>query len=41
VATTPGIDFDLGRGERFVRFSYAGDRSAIARACERLAGWQV
>jgi aspartate/methionine/tyrosine aminotransferase len=41
VATTPGIDFDLDRGERFVRFSYAGDGSAIARACERLAGWQV
>ena len=25
VASTPGIDFDLGRGDRFVRFSYAGD----------------
>jgi aspartate/methionine/tyrosine aminotransferase len=41
VATTPGIDFDLGRGERFVRFSYAGEQSAITRACERLAGWHV
>ncbi len=41
VATTPGIDFDLGRGDRFVRFSYAGGRSAITRACELLAGWQV
>ena len=41
VATTPGIDFDLGRGDRFVRFSYAGGRSAITRACELLAGWEV
>ncbi len=41
VATTPGIDFDLGRGQRFVRFSYAGGRSAITRACELLAGWQA
>jgi aspartate/methionine/tyrosine aminotransferase len=41
VATTPGIDFDLGRGDRFVRFSYAGECSAITRACDLLAGWQV
>ena len=41
VATTPGIDFDLTRGERFVRFSYAGDHAAIVRACERLAHWSV
>jgi aspartate/methionine/tyrosine aminotransferase len=39
IATTPGIDFDLGRGDRFVRFSYAGDAADIARACELLAGW--
>jgi aspartate/methionine/tyrosine aminotransferase len=41
VATTPGIDFDLGRGDQFVRFSYAGGRFAIDRACELLAGWRV
>ena len=41
VASTPGIDFDLGRGDRFVRFSYAGERSAITRACERLADWRM
>lgn len=40
VATTPGLDFDLERGHRFVRFSYAGDRSHIERACELLAGWR-
>lgn len=39
VACTPGIDFDLGRGHRFVRFSYAGGRDDIERACELLAGW--
>jgi aspartate/methionine/tyrosine aminotransferase len=40
VAVTPGIDFDLSRGERFVRFSYAGDAASITRACELLAGWR-
>jgi aspartate/methionine/tyrosine aminotransferase len=39
VATTPGIDFDLTRGERFVRFSYAGAEADIAEACRRLASW--
>jgi aspartate/methionine/tyrosine aminotransferase len=39
VATTPGIDFDLTRGERFVRFSYAGAEADIAEACRRLAAW--
>jgi aspartate/methionine/tyrosine aminotransferase len=40
VATTPGIDFDLARGDRFVRFSYAGDTDSIGRACDLLGGWQ-
>jgi aspartate/methionine/tyrosine aminotransferase len=40
VATTPGIDFDLARGDRFVRFSYAGDTDSIGRACELLGGWR-
>ena len=40
VATTPGLDFDLARGHRFVRFSYAGERAHIERACELLAGWR-
>lgn len=40
VATTPGEDFDLDRGNRFVRFSYAGDTDDIALAVERLQGWR-
>jgi aspartate/methionine/tyrosine aminotransferase len=40
VAATPGIDFDLARGDRFVRFSYAGDAVEIGQACELLAGWR-
>ena len=39
VAATPGIDFDLARGARFVRFSYASDEAPLVEACERLAGW--
>jgi aspartate/methionine/tyrosine aminotransferase len=39
VATTPGVDFDLDRGHRFVRFSYAGAEADIAEACRRLAAW--
>jgi aspartate/methionine/tyrosine aminotransferase len=40
VATTPGLDFDLARGERFVRFSYAGPSNDVAEACTLLGGWQ-
>lgn len=40
VATTPGIDFDLQRGHRYVRFSYAGTRQHIERACELLGQWK-
>ena len=39
LATTPGVDFDLARGHRYVRFSYAGSTSTIVEACRRLAGW--
>jgi aspartate/methionine/tyrosine aminotransferase len=39
VAATPGLDFDLARGHRFVRFSYAGAAADIAEACDRLAQW--
>ena len=39
VAATPGSDFDLARGHRFVRFSYAGNADDIAEACERLRQW--
>ena len=34
MATTPGLDFDLARGEQFVRFSYAGPTDDIAAACD-------
>ncbi|MEO5901468.1 MAG: aminotransferase class I/II-fold pyridoxal phosphate-dependent enzyme, partial [Ilumatobacteraceae bacterium] len=40
VATTPGLDFDLARGERFVRFSYAGPTADIIESCALLAEWQ-
>ncbi len=37
VAATPGVDFDPARGDRYVRFSYAGDREEINRALDLLA----
>jgi len=40
VAVTPGLDFDLARGHRFVRFSYAGHAQHIAEALERLQAWR-
>ena len=40
VAATPGLDFDLARGERFVRFSYAGPTDVVAQACELLSRWK-
>jgi aspartate/methionine/tyrosine aminotransferase len=39
IAATPGIDFDLARGARFVRFSYAGDGDALVEAGRRLQAW--
>ncbi|MGB8860200.1 MAG: aminotransferase class I/II-fold pyridoxal phosphate-dependent enzyme, partial [Ilumatobacteraceae bacterium] len=39
VAATPGLDFDLARGQHFVRFSYAGNAGDIAEACDRLQQW--
>jgi aspartate/methionine/tyrosine aminotransferase len=41
VATTPGVDFDLVRGHRFVRFSYSGREEDIAEGCRRLAAWST
>ena len=40
VAATPGIDFDPARGNRFVRFSFAGSEADIAKAVERLKAWR-
>lgn len=39
VATTSGIDFDLARGGRYVRFSYAGTGDDVGEAVNLLAGW--
>ena len=39
VAATPGIDFDPERGQRWVRFSFAGDGDQIAEAVHRLTRW--
>ena len=40
VAAAPGKDFDGGRGNRFVRFSFAGSTETMASAAERLAAWR-
>ncbi len=40
VATTPGIDFDPFKGDRFVRFSFAGTTADMEEACTRLAAWR-
>ena len=39
IAATPGVDFDEARGNRFMRFSYAGTTADMADAVERLRGW--
>jgi aspartate/methionine/tyrosine aminotransferase len=39
VAVTPGIDFDAARGNRFLRFSYAGATADMAEAARRLKVW--
>lgn len=40
VAATAGVDFDLQRGQEYMRFSYAGRGDHIEQACELIAGWQ-
>ena len=35
-----GLDFDEARGQRFVRFSYAGSTSDMREGARRLMGWQ-
>jgi aspartate/methionine/tyrosine aminotransferase len=39
VAATPGVDFDPFRGQRFVRFSFAGREDEVAQAAQRLRRW--
>jgi aspartate/methionine/tyrosine aminotransferase len=40
VAATPGVDFDAERGNRYVRFCYAGTTADMAEAARRLKGWR-
>ncbi len=40
VAVTPGIDFDRRRGNRYVRFSFAGGETEIAEALDRIGAWR-
>jgi len=39
VATTPGVDFDVARGQSYVRFSFAGSGRDMAEAAARLKRW--
>lgn len=39
IAATPGSDFDPARGNRFVRFSFAGSTRDIHAACHQLKAW--
>ena len=39
VATTPGTDFDSGRGHRALRISFAGSTDDMAEAARRLIRW--
>ncbi len=40
VAATPGIDFDPARGNRFMRFSFAGPTAEIESAAQALVDWR-
>lgn len=36
VAVTPGLDFDVERGHRYLRFSFAGSQQTIKRALDKI-----
>ena len=40
VAATPGVDFDPERGDRSLRFSFAGATETMAEAARRLVAWR-
>ncbi len=40
IAAASGVDFDMARGHRTVRFSYCGPEADIAEAVERLKRWR-
>ncbi len=39
LAITPGVDFDLQRGGRFVRFSFCGSAEEVERGCDAFLNW--
>jgi len=39
VAAAPGVDFDPLRGNRYLRFSFAGPEAEMAEAARRLKAW--
>jgi aspartate/methionine/tyrosine aminotransferase len=39
VAVTPGVDFDTARGNKYVRFCYAGTTERMQEAAKRLNSW--
>ena len=39
VALTPGLDFDLNRGESWMRFSFAGNHQRMIEGFDRLDHW--
>lgn len=41
VACTPGVDFDLQRGDHHLRFSYAGPTAEVSEAADRLTHWSA
>jgi aspartate/methionine/tyrosine aminotransferase len=40
VATTPGVDFDRGRGSTSLRISFAGSEADMVEATRRLEAWR-
>jgi aspartate/methionine/tyrosine aminotransferase len=39
IAATPGMDFDRGQGDAYIRFSFAGSVADIDEASQRLGDW--
>ena len=39
VSSTPGKDFDYNLGNKFIRFSYAGDHKEILEGAKRIISW--
>ena len=39
IAATPGTDFDPSRGQRYVRFSFAGETIVMEQVASRLRDW--